>query len=310
MCTLRRRFFKGGDVPWFEMLGIFSLSVCAACKCKFGRTGDGSIKVEWIPLEGVSSGELKLKIEAIKVEDQEGSRGSTNGWIELVVIEARDLIVADLRGTSDPYVRSGALENFALPLLFVILLPEIAVLFLLPPEICRKLLSRHPHCRWSNPQNPLHCRKTHIVLAGTHRTPYTAGKPTLSSLEPTEPPTQPENPYCRRSNPTEPTLSWLEENPTYTVATRVLKHSSVLKGQSFLREVFVCDCTGSAHVRVLLGSLDQALLWKRFDYIFEASNSELIYLEAKESLVKNFNAFGATLTEDETKKLSGMDFFL
>ncbi|KAG4982675.1 hypothetical protein JHK87_027424 [Glycine soja] len=180
----------GGDVPWFEMLGIFSLSVCAACKCKFGRTGDGSIKVEWIPLEGVSSGELKLKIEAIKVEDQEGSRGSTNGWIELVVIEARDLIVADLRGTSDPYVR-----------------------------------------------NPLHCRKTHIVLAGTHRTPYTAGKPTLSSLEPTEPPTQPENPYCRRSNPTEPTLSWLEENPTYTVATRVLKHSSVLKGQSFLREV-------------------------------------------------------------------------
>ncbi|KAG5014737.1 hypothetical protein JHK85_020873 [Glycine max] len=67
--------------------------------------GDGSIKVEWIPLEGVSSGELKLKIEVVKVEDQEGSRGSTNGWIELVVIEARDLIAADLRGTSDPYVR-------------------------------------------------------------------------------------------------------------------------------------------------------------------------------------------------------------
>uniref|UniRef100_A0A0R0I2C9 C2 domain-containing protein n=1 Tax=Glycine max TaxID=3847 RepID=A0A0R0I2C9_SOYBN len=81
------------------------------CKCKFGRTGDGSIKVEWIPLEGVSSGELKLKIEAIKVEDQEGSRGSTNGWIELVVIEARDLIVADLRGTSDPYVRPYFIKN-------------------------------------------------------------------------------------------------------------------------------------------------------------------------------------------------------
>jgi hypothetical protein len=28
-----------------------------------------------------------------------------NGWIELVLIEARDLIAADLRGTSDPYVR-------------------------------------------------------------------------------------------------------------------------------------------------------------------------------------------------------------
>ena len=76
-----------------------------------------------------------------------------------------------------------------------------------------------------------------VVLAGTHRTPYTAGKPTLSSLEPTEPPTLPENPYCRRSNPTEPTLSWVKENPRYRVATRVLKQSSVLKGQTFLREV-------------------------------------------------------------------------
>lgn len=27
------------------------------------------------------------------------------GWLELVVIEARDLVAADLRGTSDPYVR-------------------------------------------------------------------------------------------------------------------------------------------------------------------------------------------------------------
>ncbi|BAT72781.1 C2 and GRAM domain-containing protein [Vigna angularis] len=67
--------------------------------------GDGSIKDEWIPLEGVSSGELRLKIEVVRVEDQEGSRNSANGWIELVVIEARDLIAADLRGTSDPYVR-------------------------------------------------------------------------------------------------------------------------------------------------------------------------------------------------------------
>lgn len=31
--------------------------------------------------------------------------GSGNGWIELVLIEAKDLIAADLRGTSDPYVR-------------------------------------------------------------------------------------------------------------------------------------------------------------------------------------------------------------
>ncbi|RDX73488.1 Synaptotagmin-5, partial [Mucuna pruriens] len=66
---------------------------------------DGSIKDVWIPLEGVSSGELRLKVEVVRVEDQEGSRGSANGWIEIVVIEARDLIAADLRGTSDPYVR-------------------------------------------------------------------------------------------------------------------------------------------------------------------------------------------------------------
>lgn len=31
--------------------------------------------------------------------------GSGNGWIELVIIEARDLVAADLRGTSDPFVR-------------------------------------------------------------------------------------------------------------------------------------------------------------------------------------------------------------
>ncbi|KAG4980431.1 hypothetical protein JHK84_034011 [Glycine max] len=59
----------------------------------------------------------------------------------------------------------------------------------------------------------------------------------LSSLEPSEPPALLENRHCRRSNPTEPTLSSLEENPTYTVATRVLKHSWVLKAQSFLREI-------------------------------------------------------------------------
>ncbi|XP_054816971.1 synaptotagmin-5-like [Prosopis cineraria] len=68
-----------------------------------------SIKDVWIPLERVSSGELRLQIEAVRVDDQDGSRGSalgsSNGWIELVLIEGRDLIAADLRGTSDPYVR-------------------------------------------------------------------------------------------------------------------------------------------------------------------------------------------------------------
>ncbi|KAH7549335.1 hypothetical protein JRO89_XS13G0016000 [Xanthoceras sorbifolium] len=31
--------------------------------------------------------------------------GSGNGWIELVLVEGKDLVAADLRGTSDPYVR-------------------------------------------------------------------------------------------------------------------------------------------------------------------------------------------------------------
>ncbi|KAK6137658.1 hypothetical protein DH2020_028584 [Rehmannia glutinosa] len=70
---------------------------------------EGSIRDVYIPLEKVNSGELRLQIEAIKVDDNENSRGShtsfTNGWIELVLIEARDLIAADIRGTSDPFVR-------------------------------------------------------------------------------------------------------------------------------------------------------------------------------------------------------------
>ncbi|XP_045820393.1 synaptotagmin-5-like [Trifolium pratense] len=72
---------------------------------------EGSIRDVWVPLEGVNSGELKLKIEAIRVDDKEGSKGpasctvKANGWIELVLIEGRGLIAADLRGTSDPYVR-------------------------------------------------------------------------------------------------------------------------------------------------------------------------------------------------------------
>ncbi|XP_042491289.1 synaptotagmin-5-like [Macadamia integrifolia] len=70
---------------------------------------EGSLRDVWVPLEKVNSGELRLTIEAVRDDNQDGSRGamsgSTNGWIELVVIEGRDLIAADLRGTSDPYVR-------------------------------------------------------------------------------------------------------------------------------------------------------------------------------------------------------------
>ncbi|XP_021292106.1 synaptotagmin-5 isoform X2 [Herrania umbratica] len=69
---------------------------------------EGSVRDVWVPLEKVNSGELRIQIEAVSIDDYEGSRGSAypgNGWIELVLVEARDLIAADLRGTSDPYVR-------------------------------------------------------------------------------------------------------------------------------------------------------------------------------------------------------------
>lgn len=70
---------------------------------------EGSVRDVWVPLEKVNSGELRLQIEAVKVDDYDGSLGSingtSNGLIELVLIEARDLVAADLRGTSDPYVR-------------------------------------------------------------------------------------------------------------------------------------------------------------------------------------------------------------
>ncbi|KAM1186747.1 hypothetical protein ACFX2G_016191 [Malus domestica] len=70
---------------------------------------EGSVRDVWIPLEKVNSGELRLQIEAVRVEGYDGSRGSPtgsgNGWVELVLIEAKDLIAADMSGTSDPYVR-------------------------------------------------------------------------------------------------------------------------------------------------------------------------------------------------------------
>ncbi|KFK39172.1 hypothetical protein AALP_AA3G209700 [Arabis alpina] len=57
----------------------------------------------WVPLEEVSSGEIELLIEAVSPEYSEAD--SSKGLIELVLVEARDLVAADLRGTSDPYVR-------------------------------------------------------------------------------------------------------------------------------------------------------------------------------------------------------------
>ncbi|XP_062192177.1 synaptotagmin-4-like [Phragmites australis] len=70
---------------------------------------DGASRDVWVPLEKVNSGEIRLEIEPIKNDHNNSMQSSSSivesGWIELVIIEARDLVAADLRGTSDPYVR-------------------------------------------------------------------------------------------------------------------------------------------------------------------------------------------------------------
>ncbi|CAM8926871.1 unnamed protein product [Rhodiola kirilowii] len=63
---------------------------------------EGTTRDVWIPLEKVNSGELRMQIEVIA---QNPTSSSGSGWIELVLIEGRDLVAADIRGTSDPYVR-------------------------------------------------------------------------------------------------------------------------------------------------------------------------------------------------------------
>ncbi|KAJ8773029.1 hypothetical protein K2173_028206 [Erythroxylum novogranatense] len=98
---------------------------CLMIKCYneeiFGDDNIGSARVNmeglvdsvtrdiWVPLEKVNSGEVRLQIEAVRIGNSEGTKGSgadsNNGWIELVIIEAKDLIAADIRGTSDPYVK-------------------------------------------------------------------------------------------------------------------------------------------------------------------------------------------------------------
>ncbi|CAL4957916.1 unnamed protein product [Urochloa decumbens] len=70
---------------------------------------DGASRDVWVPLEKTDSGEIRLEIEPIKNDHNNSLQSSSSnagaGWIELVIMEARDLVAADLRGTSDPYVR-------------------------------------------------------------------------------------------------------------------------------------------------------------------------------------------------------------
>ncbi|KAF5186642.1 Multiple c2 and transmembrane domain-containing protein [Thalictrum thalictroides] len=88
---------------------MFSDDMIGSARVNLEGLLEDSVKDIWVPLEKANTGELKLQIEAVKTDAYDGSRnangGSGCGLIELSLIEARDLVAADFRGTSDPYVR-------------------------------------------------------------------------------------------------------------------------------------------------------------------------------------------------------------
>ncbi|KAJ1684909.1 hypothetical protein LUZ63_016299 [Rhynchospora breviuscula] len=69
---------------------------------------EGTDRDVWVPLEKVNSGEIRLKVEFMKNEEADAKWSGArygNRWVELVIIEAKDLVAADISGTSDPFVR-------------------------------------------------------------------------------------------------------------------------------------------------------------------------------------------------------------
>ncbi|XP_074572808.1 tricalbin-1-like [Curcuma longa] len=88
---------------------IFGDENIGSARVNLEGISEGSRRDDWIPLEKVISGEVKLLIEVVKNDDNEISKNPVMkqgaGWIELVLIEAKDLVAADVRGTSDPFVR-------------------------------------------------------------------------------------------------------------------------------------------------------------------------------------------------------------
>lgn len=61
----------------------------------------------WVPLGNMDTGEVRLTIKAVRSQsnlNNSKAKTSANGMLELVLLEARDLVAADLCGTSDPFV--------------------------------------------------------------------------------------------------------------------------------------------------------------------------------------------------------------
>ncbi|EFJ29672.1 plant synaptotagmin [Selaginella moellendorffii] len=58
----------------------------------------------WIPLEKIDTGEIHLLLEAVDTRDSETEDHNMTYILELILVEARDLVAADWNGTSDPYV--------------------------------------------------------------------------------------------------------------------------------------------------------------------------------------------------------------
>ncbi|KAF6149552.1 hypothetical protein GIB67_003700 [Kingdonia uniflora] len=81
--------FEFGEIEGGEYLKIRHFS-----QDTFSDDNIGSVRVN---LEGLLEGSVR------DIWSTNGNSGS--GWIELILVEARDLAAADLRGTSDPYVR-------------------------------------------------------------------------------------------------------------------------------------------------------------------------------------------------------------
>eukprot|EP00250_Pteridium_aquilinum_P006892 c16719_g1_i2 orf=702-3128(-) len=68
---------------------------------------DDECRELWVPLENMDTGEVRLTIKAIRAQSKLNKSEATTpagGTLELVLLEARDLVAADLCGTSDPFV--------------------------------------------------------------------------------------------------------------------------------------------------------------------------------------------------------------